>query len=209
MTHDSILRKLTAVLEQEITTECQVVYVLAEIRKAIERADETEKYHALDFYCSFALHTSMSKEGAKRILRRFDEAHPILVKGDKLSKELQDQLDQTMKVERFQEELERFLLEHNLPMRLFAEPETWVRFLQLYAKAIDECELVVMGDHAQLQNLDRVVIRHEEATKILRTEFGDHLVFRITWTSYGKDQTSGSQSIYFGYESPHADKQLV
>src|ERR1700690_2015900 len=101
MTHDSILRKLTATLSEKIATECQVVYILAEIRKAIERADEIQNYHALDFYCSFALHTSMSREGARRILRRFAKAHPILVRREELPRDLEGQINQTIRLDKF------------------------------------------------------------------------------------------------------------
>jgi hypothetical protein len=52
MSRNSILDKLRGELEQEVTAERRVVYILVEIRKAIEQAGDLENYFALDFYCS-------------------------------------------------------------------------------------------------------------------------------------------------------------
>ena len=77
MARHSIVEKLQKELEEEVTTERHVVYILAEVRKLLEvrgRADDN-KFKALHFYCSWALHTKMKREGAARILERFDTAH--------------------------------------------------------------------------------------------------------------------------------------
>jgi len=71
MTKSVILEKLRRELQVGITSESQVVYILVEIRKAIEQAGEQMKYCALDFYCSWALHTKMDRAGAVKILKRF------------------------------------------------------------------------------------------------------------------------------------------
>jgi hypothetical protein len=46
----SIVKKLHHELAQDITTERQVVYILAEIRKLLELRQEKKKYFALNFY---------------------------------------------------------------------------------------------------------------------------------------------------------------
>jgi hypothetical protein len=89
MSQSTIFSKLERELQLDITTERQVVYILVEIRKAIEQAGELAKYFALDFYCSFALHTRMSRAGARRILERFDRAYPILVQKQKLPRDFE------------------------------------------------------------------------------------------------------------------------
>ena len=44
MAQPAIVEKLSRELDQEITTERQVVYLLAEIRKLLEIRDEKRKY---------------------------------------------------------------------------------------------------------------------------------------------------------------------
>ena len=85
MTQSSILEKLQRALQQDLREECQVVYILVEIRKFIEQAGDLDNYHALDFHCSLALHTTVTRVGARRILERFNRAYPMLVKGEKLA----------------------------------------------------------------------------------------------------------------------------
>ena len=200
MSRNSILKKLQDELQLDVTTERQVVYILVEIRKAIEQAGELENYHALDFYCSFALHTRMDRVGAKRILERFDKAHPLLVKKQQLSPELQEEIDQTTKFRRFHDEMKTFLTANSLPTRLFAEEDAWAKFIHLYGNIIDECEVVLRGDGAHLQFIDRVVVHLETATKVLESEFGNQLFFRICWTCYGKDGTCGDHYVIFGFD---------
>ena len=79
MAQSVIVEKLRRELEHEITTERQVVYLLAEIRKLLELRRERKKYFALNFYCCWALHTKMDRQGAQRILKRFDKAHAAAV----------------------------------------------------------------------------------------------------------------------------------
>jgi len=202
MSRNSILRKLYRELRLDITTERQVVYILVEIRKAIEQAGELENYHALDFFCSFALHTRMSRAGAKQILEQFDKAHPLLIQKENLSQELKKQIDQTTKLGKFRDELKAFLNANGLPTRLFTEPDAWARFIHLYGNIIDECELVLQGNGAQLQSIDRVVVRVDVAPKILETEFGNQVLFQIRWICHGKDGSCGEHFVIFGYDPP-------
>jgi hypothetical protein len=187
-------------LRLDITTERQVVYILAEIRKAIEQAGELNEYYALDFYCSFALHTRMDRAGAKRILQRFDKAHPLLIKNEELPKDLKREIDQTTKLRKFRDEIKQFLVANDLPMRLFEEPDAWVKFIRLYGNIIDECELIVADKDTKLQFIERVVVRLETATKIIETKFGNQAVFRLRWTCHGKDGQHGSHEVYFGFD---------
>ncbi len=198
MSRNSILRKLQAELELEVTTERQVVYILAEIRKAIEQAGELENYFALDFYCSFALHTRMTRAGAKRILERFDSAHPFLVKNEEIPREIEKEIEQTTKLEKFRDELKQFLNANKLPTRFLTEPDAWSKFIQLYGNIIDECDLVLKSVH--LKYINRVVLRLDVAPEILETQFGNQVLFRIRWICHGKDGGCGEHFVIFGYD---------
>ena len=99
MSKSAIEEKLTRQLNSvEPFTEARVVYILVETRKLMERRKELKKadcrkqterenYESkkaarlnaeLSFYCDWALHVEMNKDGAQRILKMFDEAHPLL-----------------------------------------------------------------------------------------------------------------------------------
>jgi hypothetical protein len=202
MTRSSILEKLKIELQLDLTTECQVVYILAEIRKAIEQSGELDNYQALDFYCSFALHTRMGRVGARRILERFDKAYPLWISKQELPQELRHEISQTAKLDRFRREIKTFLKANKLPTRLFTAPDAWAKFMHLYGKIIDECELVLRGDGGQLQFIDRVVVHLKEAPRPLETQFGNQMIISICWTSHGKDGKSVDYDAIFGFDQP-------
>jgi hypothetical protein len=193
MTQPAIMDKLRRELELDITTERQVVYILVEIRKAIEQAGEQKNYFALDFYCSWALHTKMDRAGAIRILKRFDQAHPLLVQKKALPPELRKEIHETTKLKKFEDEMEQFLKANGLPTGIVDDANSWVKFLRLYAHVIDDCALVVSGERTKLRSLDHISVHLQMALKKLEGE----TVFRIRWTCHGKDGQRGSHDVYF------------
>ncbi|HET8827580.1 MAG TPA: hypothetical protein VFM77_20740 [Terriglobales bacterium] len=199
MTPPSILTKLKCELDRDLTDECQVVYLLAEIRKFIESAGGLEDYFALDFHCSLALHTTMTRVGAKRILGRFEKAYPLLVKGQQLPADLQKELSDTIALTKFRDQLKEFLTKNDLiPARMFpGTPDEWVKFIHLYASVIDDCTLQLKGDG--LPTVDHVSIHLKMPVGEPGPEWGDQTLFALRWTGHGKDGLSGDHDVYFGY----------
>lgn len=200
MTEDSILAKLRLELDRELTEECQVVYILAEIRKFLERtAHQANDYFALEFYCSLALHTTMSFAGARRILERFEQAYPLLIKNIDLPKDLDKEISDTISLKKFRDQLKSFFSAHELiPSRMFpGAPDPWVKFIHLYANAIDECDLKLEG--AGLPLVDRVSFHLALPTRALGPEWANQVLFALRWTCHGKDGSSGDHEVYFGY----------
>lgn len=78
MTTRDIIGKMTRELDGGIETEAQVVYLLAGVRKLIERDKAKEQYPDLKFHCDWALHSSLEGTAAKEVLRKFDAAHALL-----------------------------------------------------------------------------------------------------------------------------------
>jgi hypothetical protein len=78
MSTPEIIRKLGEELDKGITTEVQVVYVLAGVRKLIERDRVQDQYPDLRFHCNWVLHSKMHRKAAKAILKQFDDVHALL-----------------------------------------------------------------------------------------------------------------------------------
>src|SRR5690242_7328079 len=139
---DAIIRKLQKELSvTEGLTEPRVVYILVEVRKLLERTRQKSRYYALDFHCSWALHISMDRTGAVRILKRFDKAYPFL-KDEGLGglpQGIRNEIDQTIDLGKFRQELSAHLTEHDLPTQLVCRD--WTTFLREYAAVIEDCAL--------------------------------------------------------------------
>src|SRR5438128_5703598 len=137
MSMPEIIRKLTKEFDTGITTEVQVVYVLAGIRKLIERDKIEDQYADLRFHCDWALHSSMGRAAAKAILRLFDAAHALLRGGielHQLPSELRIEIGRISKMKSFEEELSRFLAAYGLPPLTKNRSDGWTHFLHLYAR---------------------------------------------------------------------------
>jgi hypothetical protein len=199
MAPPTILAKLKRELNRDLTEESQVVYILAEICKLIESAKELEDYFALDFHCSLALHTTMSKAGARQILERFETAYPLLIRGEELPTELRKEIEETVALKKFRDQLKQFLDKNGLlPARMFpGTPDPWVKFIYLYANVVDECELQLKGDRRAL--LDRITIHLKTPTQELGPEWGGRVLFALCWTCHGKDGGTGDHDVYFSY----------
>jgi hypothetical protein len=147
----------------------------------------------------------MGKVGAKRIPERFDKAHPVWAAKEQLPQELRQEMSQTAKLDRFRKEMKAFLKANNLPTGLFTDPDDWAKFMHLYGKIIDECQLMLKGDGEQLQFIDRVVVHLKEAPKPLASQFGTQKIISICWTSHGTDGKSVDFDVIFGMDEPEAD----
>jgi hypothetical protein len=197
MTEPAILRKLRGALAQDISTEGQVVYVLVEIRKLIERIDESRQYETLYFYCSWAVHTRMTKAVANDMLEKFDEAHPLLKNRglDELPRELSNRIQEMTAMRRFHQQLSDFLRRYELDCRIVWNQ--WTAFLRLYASIIEGCPLTVKAEGNKLKNIKKVVVCVDDAREQIHEGGEKYLLYRLRWTCHGKDDSTGTLETYF------------
>lgn len=135
MTPD-IISKLNAEIQQGITTEIQVVYLMAGIRKLLERQNLQNSYNHLYFYCNWALHPNLTNTYAQDILRLLNQINTHLSNGlevANLPQEAKDKLIEISRMDLFREEMFNFMASNGIiPLNSHA-PNGWVKFLNLYA----------------------------------------------------------------------------
>ena len=202
-----LLRKLSAELKKGITTEVQVVYLLAGIRKLIERDKIGDQYPDLKFHCDWALHSSMDRAAAKAVLKQFDAAHALLrgnVKLQDLPGPLKSEIDRISKMLSFEKELTNFLNKYALPPLTHNRDDGWTHFLHLYSEVIEDIPLVVAVPTAARKGpkqtarvsgakyISRVTVNLKEARETIKHQRGEELLFKVTWTIHHKNGTSGS-----------------
>ncbi len=195
MTTPDILYKLSRELDAGVATEPQVVYLLAGIRKLIERDDARGKYPDLNFHCDWALHSKLDRRAAQQILREFDAAHPLLrdkkMELDELPDGLSSEIDRISKMRSFEEELSQFLEDYGLPPL-----KKWTHFLHLYARVIEDIPLVVTDPSAQY--ISQVTVQVQLAPEPIQ----GHRFFQVTWRINGRDGGSGSIFVINSYYEP-------
>jgi hypothetical protein len=173
-------------------TEGRVVYILVETRKLLELQGELKKYPALRFHCDWALHTRLNRGEAKRILRLFDQAHPLLCSSQTLPQSLNREITDITNLRSFERDFDEFLTDHNLPKDILHN--RWTKFLHSYAAVIEECPLTVKGNG--FANIKSVTLSTEDAKR--RVDAGDerYLLYRIRWTCSGTDGSTGTWESY-------------
>lgn len=209
MSTPDILRKLTAELEKGITTEVQVVYLLAGIRKLIERDERDEEYAALNFHCDWVLHARLDRAGAKAILKQFDAAHALLrghVALHDLPPDLRREIDRISKMTSFRELLPKFLDEYGLPPLTLQRPDGWAHFLHLYTKVIEDIPLVVKkkqpkdGEPDSSPNISHVMVRFGAALKPVEYMGRQDLLYQVKWLIYDQNDEPGEIFIINSFE---------
>ncbi len=143
----AILEKIAKELDNGINTEPKVLYLLAEIRKYIDRCSEREKrrYPNLYFYCNWVLHITMDRTPAKRILNRFES----VISGTKDLKEISriiiEQEKDFYSFISLKKELQTFFERNSLPTTLLNNGSRWFKFKKLLVEILIDCPLVNEG----------------------------------------------------------------
>src|SRR5262249_27565755 len=155
-------------LNKGITTEPQVVYLLAGIRKLIERDGIGNKYAALKFHSDWALHSKLEGRAAKAVLNLFDEAQPLLKEGTRLHElpePIRGEIGRIYQMKYFREELTEFLQAYRLPALTW---DGWTYFLHLYVQVIEDIPLLVQDTPTAPQNISRITVHFEAAKETIK-----------------------------------------
>jgi hypothetical protein len=188
MTTRDIISKLTTELVAGINTEVQVVYLLAGIRKLIERDEVKDQYPDLNFHCDWALHSHLDRSAAKAVLLKFDAAHAILrdkqIELRDLPATLRREILRISETKSFKDELSSFLEAYDLPALTKTRLDGWPYFLHLYCRVIEDIPLVVKDTSANgPQNISQVVVHVDAANQDLEGE----TLFQVRWTLHDKN----------------------
>ena len=169
-----------------------MVYILVETRKLLELQGELKKYPALRFHCDWALHIRLDRGEAERILRLFDQAHPLLCSNQKPSHGLKQQITEITNLRLFERDFDQFLTDYSLPKDVLYN--RWTKFLHSYAAVIEDCPLTVKGNN--LTNIKSVTLTKEDAKRKIAAGDERILMYRIRWTCLGVDGKSGRWESY-------------
>jgi hypothetical protein len=196
MTLPHIIGKLDVLLNAGITTEAQVVYLMAAVRKLLEQRqpDENEvvTFDYLKFHCDWTLHSELDGRMAQKILRLFDAANLELKAGGELRNlpaDLNRQIEFISKMTYFERELTRFLEINGLPSLNATRSDGFAHFLHLYAKVIEDCPLV-MNARNTTASVVSVTIRVDFAKA--SPEDAGEMLYKVNWIVSDKNGQSGN-----------------
>lgn len=192
--HHSILKKIERELVTGISTEAQVMYLLAQIRKCFEYEVITSPAeNLLKFYCDWALHTKLKGPSAQTMLSKlsslneFYQSHPT---SSDLPQELAEVVWETISLDDFRDALADFLHAAQLPDDIIRKVSKWHDFLRQYLYIIEDCPLNLRSDNAT-SSLSEVIVNISEACPINIPDRNQIYSLTINWTFVGKDGQFG------------------
>ena len=103
--------KLADVLTRPIEAECQVVYILVEVRKLLEHEGTKNTLNALTLCCDWSIHTKLDRNEARKVLKEVDDLFGKYL-GGKADKAEHDRLAAILHLTPFREQLCQFLKSH-------------------------------------------------------------------------------------------------
>jgi hypothetical protein len=196
MTVTNIFGKLDVLLHTGVTTEAQVVYLMAAVRKLLEQRqpaeDEVMTFDYLKFYCDWTLHSELDGRMAQKILRLFEAANLELKAGGELRNlpdDLNKQIGFISRMTYFERELTRFFEINGLPSLDVNRPDGFAHFLHLYAKVIEDCPLIMSAKNTTA-TVDSVTIRVDFAKA--SPEDGGEMLYKVSWVVSDKNGQSGN-----------------
>jgi hypothetical protein len=146
---DELLRKIQHVLDRRITNEKQVVYLMVELRKLMDR--ENYKDPVLRTFSDWVVHTSLSypKEGSAFLLDEFDHLITEMFEHKKKSNRLEH-----VSLTEFRLALHRCFQQFGLVGNFIKSD--WKRFVQLYCSIVSECPIVFTASKNKLKYIKQV-----------------------------------------------------
>jgi hypothetical protein len=157
---DQIVEKLSAAIAEDINSECQVVYILAESRKLMEKYPPDPVPFALKMYCHWALHIDLTKPGTtEAFLQRVDRFVENFLAGCPEIVEQHRMFRDFAFWDTFRHQLRTFLGAYGMSTVLTDEDDRWHTFLRYYARVIEDGSLCCQSKSPRLKYVKEVVIK--------------------------------------------------
>lgn len=145
MDKNKIIEKLKVFLTDHKTfkEECEVVYLMAEIRKVLD-LDQSFKSDCLRFYSNWSLHTDLSKDRTtKFISNMFDQYIDLCKCYEEIDHDIKMAHPNFFKLNDLKSELTKFFTScSSLPSNLISNNTDWFSFVKLLLSVIEECQTI-------------------------------------------------------------------
>lgn len=158
----SICTKMQSLMNDGITMECHVVYLLTCIRKILEQEDPNSQFDLLKFYCDWALHSKLKGRTAQSVLAHFNEGHASLIDAQS---NLPIPIQNISKFSDLINDIKEFLQTHSVSLPDYSSSD-WSRFIFLYASVVEDCPLIINANITPGSQISKVTAKVEFAEEI-------------------------------------------
>ncbi|MFA5169783.1 MAG: hypothetical protein WC386_02035 [Candidatus Paceibacterota bacterium] len=115
---DEIIKKLNKVLNQEYLTECEVVYVLVQVGKILEREETKKEYNLINFYRNWVCHSFLDRNEASQIIKEIKKILNEDCSGNQFEKaktiNTKEKIYPIISFKKFQDQMRNFFNSHGI-----------------------------------------------------------------------------------------------
>jgi hypothetical protein len=195
---DDIVEKLHKLLEGPVASEPEVVYLLCQVRKLLDKYPVDGAVTSLKFYCHWALHIDLKYANwVLPFLKPLDEylvSHHYRKHHFTPGPEF-EALEQLLLLQSFRSQLKKTLKGYGLPHTICTNPKRWYSFIQAYANVVNDGNLMYSGDKLEL--VEKITFKALEVALPKAWNLNESLI--ITWTVSFKN-TNRNMDFMFSYE---------
>lgn len=138
--------KLRAILNENITSEQQVVYIFSKIRKLLEVNNLKGQYIVLALYCDWVLHGELSYDKTKRYFKgKFETMYDNEPNTKDMGENILISQHNFFVLNELRSQLSVFLEKESLPKIIVIRPN-WTKFTELLLEILMECPVIIDGD---------------------------------------------------------------
>ncbi len=189
---NSIKQKLADALTSEISQECQVMYILVEVRKFLDVA-KVAGFSSLRMYCNWVVHDKLSLPNAEAdaLLKAFDEAKEAQSKGFGYTAHIP-----YLSLSNFRNELRRFLMDNSLPTNIVDDENQWKAFLYLYTTIIEDCPIEYAASRSDLKHIAKATLYSSILDDSKQGPYYDERKMADLWLRWRFDHKDGTVSFH-------------
>ena len=167
---DELLKKIENTLSEGITSEKDVVYLLVEIRKLMDRDNYLDP--VIRSFTNWVVHVELGHEheGTTDLLKEFDEVVRLRKEENRGSL-----FPPHCSFETFRRNLGALFTIYNLPTKLIESEKSWMMFARLYSAVVSDCPIKFTASKQSLKYVKEVVLKSPGAVKE-----GPHIEF-LEW----------------------------
>lgn len=155
MNKQLVIDKLNNFLDKHpvFKEECEVIYLMVQIRKILDFKDSDHPYRTLRFYCNWVLHIKLCRKPTTKLLsNKLEQAVDSRKSGRDNARNIKKLCSDFLKLNTLKNELEIFIEEYSLPWNL--SNKIWWKFARLLLGIIEDCPVYFVS--AVVSKLDPI-----------------------------------------------------
>lgn len=142
---DQIINKLNEHILNGVTREADVIYLLVQIRKILDREKLKTEYPFLDLYCDWVLHTDISSKKNQQILGKINLAVAALEDPDGMDyADALDNLNKAISLDGLYGDMQKIFQAKKIDESIFGR-ENWQKFGELLFEILRDIPLIASG----------------------------------------------------------------